>query len=96
MRASIEVFSLRVHAGITLLVNVVFTRGSVWADHRHVNVHSQRPLDSASCQAADLRHAQGLLACTCGSQGEPENQLIGQFRLSVERIMPDDICVWDG
>ena len=29
MRASIEVFSLRVHAGITLLVNVVFTRGSV-------------------------------------------------------------------
>jgi len=29
MRASIEAFSLRVHAGITLLVNVVFTRGSV-------------------------------------------------------------------
>ena len=39
--------------------------------------------------------AERLVAHTCGNRGEPENQLIGQFRLSAERIMHDDICVWD-
>jgi len=51
-----------------------------------------------------LRHAKpptravrkAILTHTCGNRGEPENQLIGQFRLSAERIMHDDICVWGG
>jgi len=67
MRASIEAFSQRVHVGITLLVNVVFMRGSVWADHRHVSglciMPSRRPMPCARL----------FLAHICGNRGEPEN-----------------------